>query len=529
MHHSREIIGRPASDGIFAGPIVYLNPQNSDRTNSGSPETEKRTLEVAIVAARDEIKSLCNEISFDAARILSIQVAILRDPEFSVVAFEEINCGTAADVAWLKSVNSQIQDYDNDEDEYFNARAGDLKDMRDRVLRHIYGTAKKHYESGAVYYGEDIAPTFFLESDWSKGGAIVLTGGSHLSHVAMLARARGVPMVVALEKGAQDQHVHAIVDGQKGIVIFDPDQKLSNSYVQKRDSLNSAREREAHFINGPAELKDGTRIELLLNVSSLEELSEIDPACCDGIGLVRSEFLFVQGGDLPDEQLQFETYLKLVLWAKGKPVTIRTLDLGGDKFVPGLTLENERNPFLGLRGIRLAFVRHEIFRTQLKALARVAAIAPMQIMLPMISDPQEIRDVRKIFDEIIAELQAKNIPCAIPTLGIMVEVPAVAISPELFNEAAFFSIGTNDLIQYVTARSRDSISLLPPSEALHPAVCKLISSVSSFGTSQKIPVSLCGDIASDPNYLKAVLSCGIKSISVAPARISRIKAALREI
>jgi phosphoenolpyruvate-protein phosphotransferase (PTS system enzyme I) len=528
MYNQVELMGRPASDGIFAGPVVYLSAVNSKRQNSGSSKTEAFVLRSALKTAIEEVSHLSARSSEDANRILSFQLEMMGDPALSDDAFQKIDQGIAADIAWLDCISLQIANYDCDDDEYFRARASDLKDIQGRVLRHISGNDQDVHVEGAVYFGDDIAPTFFLESDWSQGGAVVLTGGSPLSHVAMLARACGVPMVVGLSGNLNGQHSHAIVDGGKGAVVFDATHAIRKTYAMRMGTLDDRRGKQMEFINKPAARKDGSRVELLINISSTEEIEQLDPACCDGIGLVRSEFLFNQGTGFPDEGQQVEAYSKLVNWAAGRPVTIRTLDLGGDKIVKGFTPENEKNPFLGLRGIRLALAHREVFRTQLRALARVAAVAPLSVMLPMVSDPREVTATRELLDLCLKELASEGIRCAKPLLGIMIEVPAAAIAPELFFDVDFFSIGSNDLMQYVTATARDNTSYLHAHDAIHPAVLKLMTGLVEFGNKHKIPVSICGDVASDERHLGELLNCGLKTLSVVPSRIARIKSALKE-
>jgi phosphotransferase system enzyme I (PtsI) len=244
---------------------------------------------------------------------------------------------------------------------------------------------------------------------------------------------------------------------------------------------------------------------------------------------MRTEFLFRDGAPLPDEEQQYQAYRKLLLWAGNKPVTIRTLDAGGDKPIGGITPESERNPFLGKRGIRLTLAQPKIFMSQLRALARAAVHGRLKVMIPMVTVPAEIAETARLVDMAVRELDAEGIANARPPIGIMVEVPAAAIAPELFAEAAFFSIGSNDLTQYVTAAARDEASVAALNDPAHPAVLKLIAAVAEFGRKRSIPVSLCGDMASEPCYLEALLIAGIKSLSVAPSAIARVKAALTAI
>jgi phosphotransferase system enzyme I (PtsI) len=244
---------------------------------------------------------------------------------------------------------------------------------------------------------------------------------------------------------------------------------------------------------------------------------------------MRSEFLFRDGAPLPDEETQYRAYRRFLEWADGKPVTIRTLDIGGDKPIRGLTPEGETNPFLGLRGVRLTLAHEQVFRTQLRALARAAVHGNLKVMIPMVTVPAELARSAALFAACVAEFDAAGMPCRLPPLGIMVEVPAVAVAPELFADAHFFSIGSNDLTQYVTASSRDDARVAALNDPGHPAVLRLIEQVAGYGQRSGVPVSLCGDMASDPRHLEALLAAGLTSLSVAPARLARVKAAIAEL
>ena len=511
------------------GPARRLSAVTATRRNSGEPGTEHGALEHAITQAVADLTALMESVDPDTQDILAFQVAMLEDDTLSTPAFAAIATGVAADVAWAAAMNGEIAGYETSEDDYFRARAADLRDMRDRVLRHLTQDKIGRPMAGGVLVGDDIAPTAFLETDWSKGGAIALGRGSATSHVAMLARARGIPMVTGLgDNSLGDAHMLA-VNGGTGQVIADPDEVEATQFQAAVQAEAGARAAEEHFRHQPARRRDGNRIEVMVNVAGVEELEHISPGSCDGIGLMRSEFLFRDGAPLPDEDTQYRAYRRSLEWAEGKPVTIRTLDIGGDKPVRGLTPEGEANPFLGLRGVRLTLSRQDVFRTQLRALARAGVHGNLKVMLPMVTVPDELARSAQLFTECIDELHRLNIPCKRPPLGIMVEVPAVAVAPELFRAADFFSIGSNDLTQYVTAASRDDARVAALNDPGHPAVLRLIAGVARFGQDAGIPVSLCGDMASEPRHLKALIEAGITTLSVAPARLARVKAAIAEI
>jgi phosphotransferase system enzyme I (PtsI) len=263
----------------------------------------------------------------------------------------------------------------------------------------------------------------------------------------------------------------------------------------------------------------------MINIAGPDELDALDPAVCDGIGLVRTEFLF-HGANLPDEETQYAAYARMVTWAGDRPVVLRTLDAGGDKPIDGLTVPGESNPFLGTRGIRLSLARPDIFRIQLRAMARAAALGDVRIMLPMVTVPEEIDRSAALLDTVVDELSLARVPCRRPPLGIMVEVPAVAVVPEVFASAAFFSIGSNDLTQYVTASARDISAVAALNDPGHPAVVGLIRNVVAEGARLQRNVSLCGDMGGEPKHLPALLAAGLRSVSVAPPLVGRAKRAI---
>ncbi len=450
---------------------------------------------------------------------------MLEDDALAGPAFSAIEAGATAHDAWCEALDAQIADYEASGEEYFRARAADLRDIRDQVLRALAGEAGESSPSGAILYGADITPTRFLQADWSRGGGIALSAGSAASHVAMLARARGVPMAVGLgpcepghvrARSARCRTRHAACRHGRG-----RERGVSNSRV----ALCRKPPRCRAFLDRPAATADGTAIRVQVNVADPSDVDAIDIGHCDGVGLMRTEFLFGKATGLPDEETQYATYRKVLEWAGGKPVTIRTVDAGGDKPVPGFTVE-EGNPFLGLRGIRLSLARPEIFRVQARALLRAAVHGNLKVMFPMIAVPSEYHDACAIFAEETAVLAARGVPHAMPALGIMVEVPSVAIAPEEFKDVAFFSIGSNDLTQYVMAAARDNGRVAALNSVINPAVLRLIGTVTAFAREHAIPVSLCGDAGGDPSAIPHLLKAGLRDLSVVPAQLAVAKAAI---
>lgn len=515
--------GRTASIGFAHGQFVRVSAGTSGRRAAGSPAEEAEAFRVAVHVASRQIAEVAAAAGGEAAQILEFQVALLEDEEFLDPVFTLIDEGVAADAAFSRIVDEQIADYNSAPDEYLQARSSDLADLRDRVLRILGGGGESRSASiprGAVVCADDLPPSRFLEIDWSAGGGLALLRGSPTSHVAMLARARGIPMVVQL--GSVSNASVALLDGEGATLELDPNPEQIGLFERRREVHRKNRASARAILRRPAASWRGERIRLMINIQRVEDLGHADAQYADGIGLMRSEFLLDGHGALPDEEEQYQAYDAVLRWAGRRPVTIRTFDAGGDKPVAGLTPEGEANPFLGLRGLRLCLSRPDIFSVQLRALARAAVRGNLKVMLPMVTAPAELEAARKLFAEAVASLQAKGVAAMLPELGIMVEVPAAAMAIAGF-EAAFFSIGSNDLAQYVLACDRSNGALASLMDPLHPAVMELIARTAEHGRRSGAPVSLCGDMASDPRCVPALLDCGLRELSVNASALAQIK------
>ncbi|MGH6939825.1 phosphoenolpyruvate--protein phosphotransferase [Hypericibacter sp.] len=516
-----------ASEGLAIGRIALRRMRTLTAIAKGTPEQESARLDAACLAAASQLERLIGRAEEEAAAILEFQAALLADDELLDPVRQRIAAGEAAAVAWQQMMDAQVADYQVAEDEYFRARALDMADLRDRVAEQLAGGGDDdaEAEAGAIYVGADLAPSRFLELDWEsyRGGAVVR--GSSASHVAILARARGVPLLVGLaaNESMLVDGAEAILDAEAGQLIQDPSAETRVRYQRRAAEREAEAKLQATHLGKPAMTRAGERVLTYINVDDPHALPAVDPENCDGVGLTRTEFMFSGEGGLPGEGRQFGAYKALLLWAKGRPVTIRTLDAGGDKPIPGLTPDGESNPFLGLRGLRLSLARPDVFRVQLRALARAAVEGDLKVMLPMVTRPQELEATRILLRKVVSELLAEGIPAGMPKLGMMVEVPAAALNIAAF-DADFFSIGSNDLVQYVTAAGRDCESVRDLYDPLEPGVLELIHRVAQHGKLVGREVSLCGDMASDPRYLPALLDTGLRAVSVAPARLARAKA-----
>jgi phosphotransferase system enzyme I (PtsI) len=518
--------GRSASPGLAAGRIVPLAAVAGRRVATGVPDLEAASLRAAMAAAAAELAALAaSATANDAAEILGFQLALLDDDALAEAAFAAIVANVPADAAWRMALDAEIAGYLTAGDEHFRARAADLRDLRDRVLAHLAGTgAALAAMPGSIIAASDLPPSHFLAIDWRQGGAILLSEGSGTSHVAMLARSRGIPMIVGLRIDPTLLAGEGLVDATTGTVVIDPSPSARRAFEKRRRSEALEVQIATGFLDKSARTADGTSIAVYLNIAEPAELSALSPTVCDGIGLVRTEFLF-HGDGLPGEETQLAIYRAIAEWAEGRPVTIRTLDAGGDKPIDGLTIDGESNPFLGIRGIRLSLTRSEVFRVQLRALARAALHGNIRIMLPMVTVPAELAAARALLDEEVAALAAAGIPARRPPLGIMVEVPAAALAIDLF-DADFFSIGSNDLTQYVMAAGRDIAAVAELADPLNPAIIRLIQAVVTHGLAVGREISLCGDAAGDPAIVPHLLRAGLRSVSVAPPALGRTKAAI---
>ncbi|RUZ28905.1 phosphoenolpyruvate--protein phosphotransferase [Mesorhizobium sp. M7A.F.Ca.US.007.01.2.1] len=526
MSEPLRLQGISASAGYAEGPLFDLDQTVVSYVGKETADDEKAALEAAIAVATSRLTALSEMAEGDAADILEFQIAMLQDDALSSPAFAAIRTGLPADKAWRQALDTEIAGYDASDQDYFRARAADIRDIRDQVLRALSEDGDVQAPTGAILYGWDIAPTRFLETDWSRGGGIALKAGSTASHVAMLARSRGVPMVVGLGTSLARLTGTALLDAEHGGIVLSPSKTEIAAFRQSSSSFRARSDRAGTFLARPAVTKAGTAVRVQVNIADPSDVDLIDITTCDGVGLMRTEFLF--GKTLPDEETQYRAYRKVLEWAGEKPVTIRTVDAGGDKPVPGFTIE-ESNPFLGLRGIRLSLARPEVFRVQIRALLRAAVHGSLKVMFPMIAIVEEYRQAAAMFAEEQTALAARGVAHNMPPLGIMVEVPSVAIVPEAFTGAAFFSIGSNDLTQYVMAAARDNAAVAHLNSVRHPAVLRLIAAVTAFGQREEIPVSLCGDAAGDPASIPSLIEAGLRDLSVAPAQLAMAKAAIADV
>lgn len=531
------VYGVSASAGMAAGTLVQLDagrPEFAPATAPGDPAHERQRLRRAVERAREAIATLRAGLEPVAADIMEFQLALLEDEDFLKPAIKAVDNGAAAEAAWAGMLDAEIADYAAADDSTMAAKADDLADIRARVLEALCGktrAAPRPASGGdAICAARHITPSEFLACDPASVKAVAICGGSTGGHVAILARARGMPMLVNCDRELLDAPggACALLDANQAHLIVHPKESRRAEFQQRFDRWRNQRRQTSKRVNEPAVTANGERVTIYANIDDPSLLAGADAAPFDGVGLARTEFLF-HGGAPPGEDAQLAAYRAILDWDGGRPVTIRTLDAGGDKAIRGVATGDETNPFLGLRGCRLYESHRTVFETQLRALARAAAAAPgrLKVMIPMVTHPAEMEAFRARFAEVVAGLQAKGVACELPALGMMVEVPAAALEASAF-DADFYSVGSNDLVQYTLAVARDDPRVAHLNDPRAPAVCKLIEMTAGAARARGVEISVCGDMASAPGLVPLLLAAGVRALSVALAGVAEVKQAVRE-
>ena len=532
--------GVPASPGIAIGKAFILaqKEQLVEKRTINNPTAEITRFHLALEQTKSHmdnmIKSARDKDQEVSATIFEAHKLILEDPELisaveARISEEKVNAEFALENALDFYINLLSQ-MDND---YLKERAADLKDVGRQILLFLSGEssfAEANLPEECIIIASELTPSDTSRLDLSKVQGFLTELGGATSHTAIIARSLEIPAVVGVEKitTAVKNGDLLIVDGRQGIVIVNPGTELIQDYRRKQAAEKEEKRQLASFKNLPSQTKDGKEIKLLANIGEPWELKKALEYGAAGIGLFRTEFLFMNQTALPSEETQFQAYREIVEKMEGKPVTIRTLDIGGDKKLPYLPLADELNPFLGLRAIRLCLQEKDLFKTQLRALYRASVYGHLKIMFPMISGIEEYRSARAVAEEAKAELIKEGLKLnqEVP-IGIMVEIPSAAVIADLFaKEVDFFSIGTNDLIQYTLAIDRMNERLSPMYEPLHPAVLRLVQTVIEAGRREGIEVCMCGEMAGDPSLIPLLIGLGLESFSMSPASLFKVKQTL---
>lgn len=542
--------GIGASPGIAIGKVLlikehstsYIKPEDVSITPD-QVETEIEKFDKALDKTRNELEDLQkrvqNKLLAHEASIFDAHLLIVDDQMLQNEVQDGIrNQLTSAECAFFKIMERYITAISVMKDDYIKERVADIKDVASRVMANLRETnrpALDYLENMRIIIAHDLTPSDTVLLDRQKVQAFAIESGSNTSHTAILARSMQIPSVVNIQgdivnKIENDDDI--IVDGFIGTVIINPSEKTRKAYQLK------AKEEGRFYIDLIRESRlrpetlDGFTVQLASNIETLDDIQTAKKFGTSGVGLFRTEYMYMGNKELPTEEEQVETFKTLIREMNGEPVIVRTLDIGGDKYCENLSLRKEANPFLGLRAIRLCLNEcQDVFRTQLRALLRAGAIGNLKIMLPMISCVQEVLQVKKIMEDLKAELTKDGLPFNRDIeVGIMIETPAAALMAEHFAKLVdFFSIGTNDLIQYTIAIDRDNERVSYLYEPTNPAILYLIKTIVEAAKKNRIWVSVCGQMAGSPQYVPLLLGMGVHELSMVPMSLGAVRRIIRKL
>ena len=537
--------GIGASPGVAVGPVFRLEPEELAVREA---EIEDCDLDHEIQAFRDALDlarhdltairdGIAAEVGENAAAIYDAHLLILDDPDM-IKAVESGVRNRHRNAAWVFQgvMSSVAARFDKIDDEYLRERRSDILDCERRVLRYLLGAARRSVadlKAPAVIIAHDLGPSEVAMLPRDKVLAFVLEVGGRTSHGAIVARGRGIPAVMSVKGVLQAVKAgdRAAVDGFAGTVEVNPDESRTTSFQRRLERLRLQAGSLAAMLEQPAVTLDGRRIELAANIEQPPDAAEAAEVGADGIGLFRTEFFYLNRVDRPSEEEQYGAYRGVTETMAGRPVIFRTMDLGGDKVASYLGVTHETNPFLGLRGIRLALASPEMFRTQIRAIYRASAHGKVRMMFPMVSSVEELLKTLELRDRVLADLKRDRVPHdAHVETGIMIETPsAVWMADALAKHAEFFSIGSNDLIQYTLAMDRDNERLAHLYEPLDPAVLRSIAHTVPAAHAAGRWVGVCGEMAGDPHTAALLVGLGVDELSVSCYDLPRVKAAVRSI
>lgn len=531
--------GVPASAGIAIGRCyVYRKPKPVIREESIDPSDASihvSLFDEARGIIEDELMRLKRkEIDHAAGQIIEAQIEMVNDPELEVQVKELIEKkNDSVDFAVRQVFDSYLEMLSRSKNKVARERMTDLEDIRDRLIQIAANhSLKPDIKPGSIIVAEDISPREVIQFSDFNIAALVTDHGGQTSHASILARSMGIPSVVGTKRACQFIHTscNLIVDGNDGVVIIDPEESILKKYRARIKEQKAEEEKLRRIISEPSVTKDGIPFQLRANIEFAEELLNVQKYAAEGVGLLRTESIYIRKEHFGDQEKQVSFYSEIVKKTAPKPVTIRLFDAGGDKF---FSLDStEKNPFLGWRGIRMLLDERDLLREQLKAILRVAGRYPgrIQILVPMISVLDEVIEVRQELSNVQHELKQEGAPVDDSVkLGIMVEVPSVAIKADAFaKHVDFFSIGSNDLTQYTLAVDRGNELISELYQQVHPAVFKLIDQCVKAARKANINIAVCGEMASYPKAAACLMGMGITDLSMSPASIPKVKALLKK-
>ena len=524
--------GIGASAGIGIGRAVLVREPDLSYTHVvfAGQEAEQARLTAAIAAFTERTRVMAERMEArvgpQQAQILLGQIMMIEDPYVTGQMKQLITAGQCAEAALDNVCRMYIEMFSSMEDELMRQRATDVEDLRTRILMILLGQEEldlSNLPADAVLVAHDLTPSMTAGLKRGSVAGILTEVGGITSHSAILARTMELPAVLSvngLMEQVEDGDI-LILDGGDGIAILNPDEATLAQYQRRQEGFREARAALIQFAGKPTRTKDGRTVALYGNIGNPEHAEQVMEATGEGVGLFRTEFLFMDRESLPTEEEQLEAYRRAVEIMDGREVIIRTLDVGGDKDIPYLGLEKEENPFLGFRAVRYCLEREDVFVPQLRALLRASVYGNLKIMLPLVTNLEELRRTRALLEKLKGELEVAGVPYNREVkLGVMIETPAAAFIADLLaKEADFFSIGTNDLTQYVMAADRGNQNVSALGVPFQPAVLRAIRGIIVAGHSAGIPVGMCGEAAADPKMIPLLLSFGLDEFSVSPSAI----------
>lgn len=533
--------GVSVSTGISLGnAYIYNKSIKIHKIECLESESEINRLKEVLKISKKQIEDLIiktiKDINEETAGIFEAQKLILEDDMFieeiqNEIKEKKIN----AEYAVTLVIEKYMEIFQQMEDVYLSERAADIKDIGNRILSNLLGINNdlSSLPNNAIIVAKDLLPSDTAQLDRTKVNAFITEEGGYTSHAAIMSRVLGIPAIIGIEdifSHIQDKDF-IIVDGNDGEIIVNPNKDLVNTYTDKKKEEEAQKQLLQKLIDLPSETTDGHSLELEANIGTPEDIDNVLGVKAHGVGLFRSEFLYMERKDFPSEDEQFESYKKVVESMQGKRVTIRTLDIGGDKTLPYLKLANEMNPFLGYRGIRLCLKENEMFKTQLRAILRAAYYGSVSVLYPMISDVKEVLEANSILDEAKKELLEEGFAYGEDIkIGVMIEVPSAALTADIIiKNVDFFSIGTNDFTQYILAVDRCNREVSAYYNYFHPGLLRLMKNCIDVAHKEGKYVAMCGEMAADPNATAILIGLGLDALSMTPSALLKIKECIRNI
>ncbi len=533
--------GIGASSGISIGQAVILNESEITYTPVPVSDTEseiqrfKNAVEQFIEKTKVMAKKLAQSTGEKEAQILNGHILMIQDPFMCGEIEKLIQGGTCAEAAVEQICDMFAQIFSAADDELTKQRATDVLDLKKRLLKTLLNIADADLSTlpaNSILIVHDLTPSMTAGIDKENVIGFLTEVGGTTSHSAILARAMEIPAVLSINNitNSIKNGTTVILDGTSGIVITEPSEKQLTEYRQKRNTFLAEREMLKKYIGQKTVTKDGRTVELVCNIGNPQNAEQALACDGEGIGLFRTEFLFMDRNSAPSEEEQFEAYRNTALKMKGKPVIIRTLDIGGDKSVPYLNMKHEDNPFLGYRAVRYCLGNPELYTAQLRALLRASAYGDIRIMIPLVTCVDELRAVKTKIEELKTQLDQENVAYNkdIP-VGVMIETPAAAVIADLLaKEADFFSIGTNDLTQYTMAVDRGNADVAYLYSVFNPAVLRSVRHIIACAKAENIPVGMCGEAAADKRLIPVLLTFGLDEFSVSATSVLTVRKVISE-